>query len=242
MTTKSYTKSHPETIKEMFNDIAENYEMGNAVLSFQTYRLWNRALIHHIYEKQQPTALLDLCCGTGDIALPYLKKREEACKAYLLDFSSGMLDYAKAKAKRWKLDRHDMRFLEADAQQIPLPSNSVDCVTVAYGIRNIQDPRKCYHETLRLLRSGGSFGILELTRPQNPLLKSAHHLYLTTALPLMGKLVTSNQEAYRYLCNSIHDFVKPERVAVDLKEIGFTDVQVKPMLGGVATMILAKKL
>jgi len=242
MMTKNYTKNHPQTIKDLFDDIADNYETGNAVLSFQTYRLWNRALIHHTYEACKPEVLLDLCCGTGDIALPYLKRQQDPCRAHLLDFSSGMLQQAKAKAERWKLDRHPIHFIEADAQQIPLHSESVDCVTVAYGVRNIQTPQKCYQETLRVLRPGGTFGILELTRPQNPFLKLPHHLYLTTVLPLMGKWVTSNQEAYQYLCNSIHEFVNPERVVVDLKEVGFANVRQKPLFGGIATLVLATKL
>jgi len=238
----SYTKNNPQTIKNLFNDIAENYETGNAVLSFQTYRLWNRALVQHIYHAQNPDVILDLCSGTGDIVLPYLKQREKPCRAHLLDFSPGMLNQARQKAKRWQLDRHSLHFMEADAQKIPLPSESVDCATVAYGIRNIQSPQRCYEETLRVLRSGGSFGILELTRPNHFLLRACHRFYLTTALPLLGKWITSNEEAYQYLCNSIHEFVRPERVAVDLKEAGFINVQVKPLLGGVATLILATKL
>jgi len=242
MTMKSYTKTNPQTIKELFDDIAENYETGNAVLSFQTYRLWNRTLIRHAYKTHRPSVILDLCCGTGDIALPYLKQRKEPCRAHLLDFSSGMLQQAKVKAERFQLDRHSLHFIEADAEQIPLHSESVDSATVAYGIRNIQCPQKCYRETLRVLRPGGTFGILELTRPQNPLLKSCHHLYLTTALPILGKWITSNQEAYQYLCNSIHEFVRPERIVVDLKEAGFINVRSKPLCGGVATLILATKL
>jgi len=238
----SYTKNQPQTIKALFDDIAENYETGNAVLSFQTYRLWNRALIHHTFKKQKPNVLLDLCSGTGDIALPYLRQCQDPCRAHLLDFSPEMLKQAKVKAEKMPIDHHSLHFIEADAQQIPLHSESVDCVTVAYGIRNIQNPQKCYQETLRVLRPGGTFGILELTRPQNSLLNFMHHLYLSTALPLMGKWITSNQEAYQYLCNSIHEFVQPERVVVDLKEVGFTNVQKKPLFGGIATLILATKL
>lgn len=236
-----YSKKNPDTIKEMFNDIAKNYERGNAILSFQTYRLWNRALINAIFQPHKPQVILDLCCGTGDIAFPYLKRRQEPCTAHMLDFSSGMLHYARDKSERLKLDRHHLHFLEADAQKIPLEANSVDCATVAYGVRNIQNPVKCYEETLRVLRPGGHFGILELTRPANPLLRYSHQLYLKTALPILGKWITSNQNAYQYLCNSIHEFVEPKKIVEDLKLTGFEDVSQRQLFGGIATLITCKK-
>ncbi len=242
MKTRSYTKSNPESIKELFNNIAVNYEKGNAVLSFQTYRLWNQSLIRHVLQRHPPQDYLDLCAGTGDIALPYLRSRPNPCHAVLLDFSSEMLNIARQKAESSAFDHHRLQFIEADAESIPLRPNSIDAVTVAYGIRNIQNPLRCFEETLRVMRPGGTFGILELTKPQNPILKYPHSFYLHTLLPLMGKWVTSNKEAYEYLCNSIHEFVEPERVAVDLKETGFAHVKIKPLFGGIATIILAKKV
>ncbi len=236
-----YGKQNPESIKALFNDIAVNYEKGNAILSFQTYRLWNRALIRNIYSANKPKTILDLCCGTGDIAFPYLRRQKDPITAYMLDFSEGMLSCAQEKARNLKIDHHDIHYLEADAQSIPLESNVIDAATAAYGIRNIKNPFLCFQETLRILKPGGHFGILELTRPQNRFLRFGHHVYLNTALPLLGKLATSNKEAYKYLCNSIHEFVSPGSVADDLVKTGFTHVTIKPLFGGIATLISAQK-
>lgn len=236
-----YTKQDPETIKTLFDDIAPNYELGNAVLSFQTYRIWNRALINHIYTPHKPKTLLDLCCGTGDIALPHLRRRKDPAVAYMLDFSREMLSCLKEKAKKMKLDRHEIHALEADAQAIPLSDELIDCATVAYGVRNIKEPALCFQETLRVLKPGGHFGILELTRPNNPFLRFGHRLYLKTALPLIGKMITSNEDAYRYLSGSIHEFVSPDNIAQELALTGFSNVKIKPLFGGIATLILAEK-
>ncbi len=236
-----YGKQNPESIKALFNDIAVNYERGNAILSFQTYRLWNRELIKHVYSPFKPKTILDLCCGTGDIAFPYLRRRKDPVTAYMLDFSEGMLSCAQEKARNLKIARHEIHYLEADAQSIPLDNDFIDAATVAYGIRNIKNPSLCFQETLRVLKSGGHFGILELTRPQNKFLRFGHHVYLTTALPLLGKLATSNKEAYKYLCNSIHEFVSPNSIADDLVKTGFSHVAIKPLFGGIATLILAQK-
>ncbi len=236
-----YAKQNPDSIKALFNDIARNYERGNAILSFQTYRLWNRALIREIYSGSHPKTLLDLCCGTGDIAFPYLRSQKDPVTAYMLDFSSGMLACAKEKARKMQLSRHEIHYLEADAQSIPLEDNLIDAATAAYGIRNIKDPSQCFHETLRVLKPGGRFGILELTRPENSFLRLGHHLYLRTALPILGKIATSNKKAYEYLCNSIHEFVSPDRVADSLITTGFSQVSINPLFGGIATLILAEK-
>jgi len=239
--TATYSKDSPETIRSMFDAIAKNYERGNAFLSFYTYRLWNRALQREIYKNHHPEVLLDLCAGTGEIILPFLKREIKPKKATLLDFSGGMLDVAKEKAKKMALSQHELHFLQADAEKIPLPDNSIDAVTVAYGIRNIKHPLNTYLETWRVLKTGGRFGILELTCPTLQPLKFFHHLYLKTALPCIGKWITSDKEAYRYLCNSIHEFVSPEQVLADLKKAGFKETNARPLMGGVATLFTAKK-
>lgn len=235
-----YTKEDPASIRQMFDRIAKNYERGNAVLSFQTYRLWNRSLMKHCFAGE-PEVILDLCAGTGDISLPYLKNRTTPCKAHILDFSPGMLSIAKEKSKKWNLSRHSLDFIEGDAHKIPLPATSVDRITVAYGIRNLKEPRLCYQEAYRVLKPGGTFGILELTRPSFTPLRLIHGLYLRLAMPLIGKFITSDKDAYRYLCESIHHFVSPAKIKEELAASGFQQIEIRPLLGGIATIILANK-
>lgn len=175
----SYTQNQPESIKELFGSIAKRYDRTNALQSFQLNRWWNHKLIEKVLNPPElPPVILDLCAGTGEIALRALKRCPNPRKAYLLDFCPQMLDCARVKAKSLSLDYHEIDYLTADAQAIPLPENSVDCATIAYGIRNVKDPAQCIQDTFRVLKPGGRFGILELTVPGNPLLRGGHWLYL----------------------------------------------------------------
>lgn len=235
----SYNKNDPDTIRKMFNSIARQYDRTNGVLSFQMHKRWNRTLIEHAIIPVKPQRLLDLCCGTGAIAFAYLKQQPQPTKAFLLDFSEGMLAYAQEQSKG--LERHDLSFLQADAQLIPLPDSSVDCATIAYGIRNIKHPQQCLNEVYRVLQEGGTFGILELTQPQNPLMRLGHKFYLKTILPIIGKMLTSNREAYQYLCNSIHSFIPPRELEYLLHTAGFASIKLIPLFGGIATILIAKK-
>jgi demethylmenaquinone methyltransferase/2-methoxy-6-polyprenyl-1,4-benzoquinol methylase len=237
----SYNKNDPETIKKMFNSIARQYDKTNAILSFRMHHHWNRTLIKKAIVPAKPEILLDLCCGTGAIAFSYLKKTQDYTKAYMLDFSEGMLECAQMQAKTLDIDHHDIHYLQADAQVIPLLGNSVHCATMAYGIRNVKDPGLCMKDVYRVLKPGGTFGILELTKPKHPFLNFTHSFYLKNILPLLGKLATSNKEAYDYLCNSIHTFIPPENLKYLMETVGFQDIQQHSLLGGVATVLVAKK-
>ena len=237
-----YDKNQPETIQAMFGSIASNYDKTNAALSLQMHRLWNRKLIDHTFTSGDTRTIADLCCGTGEIAFNWLKSANIKKKAYLVDFCEEMLHCAKHKAQTLKLDKkHHISYVQADVQKLPLRNASIDCATIAYGIRNVQDPSRCFKEVLRVLKPGGKFGILELTEPENSFLYFGHRIYLRTILPIMGKLLTSNKEAYQYLCNSIHNFVKAPDLAHQLEHIGFHDIEIHPLTGGIATIILARK-
>lgn len=236
-----YKKAEPESIQRMFGKIARSYDRGNAILSFQMHRLWNRALIKRVVEARDPDAYLDLCSGTGAIALSYLAKRKRPCEAYLLDFCQEMLEVARHRSTQELGRQHRLHYLQADAQEIPLLNESVDCVTVAYGIRNVASAERCVRDVLRVLRPGGSFGILELTRPRNPVMRLGHSLYLGQVLPRVGRWVLDDGEAYAYLCNSIKDFIAPDELAATMREVGFDAVQVTSMSGGIATIIQGRK-
>lgn len=237
----TYNKHNPESIKKMFGSIAKNYDHTNALLSFQMHRYWNRSLIEMTLTEKKPITYVDLCCGTGEISLNYLKNATTACEAYLLDFCPEMLDCAKQRAKKLPALHHQITYLHADAQSIPLASNLIECVTMAYGIRNISDPIQCFTEIYRILLKNGKLGILELTQPKNTVLKIGHTLYLNTVIPLLGKWATSNGEAYQYLCNSIKTFVQPQDLKLMLAQVGFKNIEIKPIFGGVATILLAEK-
>lgn len=236
-----YDKNNPKSIQQMFGSIAQQYDKMNALLSLQMHRYWNKNLIRHTLLKQNPQSYLDLCCGTGEISLNYLQNRPTSCHAYLLDFCPEMLMFAKERAKHLKSNPHHLTYLEADAQAIPLTDATIECATMAYGIRNIPNTQLSFNEIYRVLKSGGTLGILELTQPNHFILRWGHGLYLKTVLPLMGKLVAANEDAYKYLCNSIKSFVKPEELDLMLAQAGFKHRRTIPLMGGIATLLIAKK-
>lgn len=236
-----YNKDNPQSLQQMFGSIAQQYDKTNAILSFQMHKLWNKKLIRTAMEKQHPSTYLDLCCGTGEIAFKYLKRCHLPCKAYLLDFCPEMLCCAKERANHLNLQPHTLTYLQADAQKIPLAEESIESATLAYGIRNIPHPQQCFNEIYRVLNTGGTVGILELTQPTQPFIKAGHKLYLKTILPIMGQLVTSNREAYEYLCNSIHSFISPQELESMLKLAGFKQTSMISLMGGIATILVAKK-
>lgn len=237
----TYQKSDPKTIQSMFNNIARRYDFTNAVLSFRMHKSWNQRLVNEVIKPDTSHTLIDLCAGTGDIAFEYLKVASNPCHAHLIDFSSDMLACAKEKSKKNTMQRHTINYIEADVQTIPLPSAIADAATMAYGIRNVKNPKVCIEEAYRLLKPGARFGILELTQPKNAIMKKGHHLYLKYLLPILGKWLTSDQEAYRYLCNSIHTFIAPEEIEKILKASGFVKTRCIPLSGGIATLIVGQK-
>lgn len=243
MTHTGYTKERPETIQSMFSSIAADYDRGNAIMSFNLHRFWNRALVHEVRQNAQDGHILDLCCGTGEIALTYLQNAPAHVHGYLLDFCPEMLHHAKVKLSETGLSQptSHIHYIQGDAQDVPLESESVNYVTVAYGIRNVKDPAQCCREAFRVLKPGGRFGILELTRPEGEWMKKGHTLYLKTLVPLLGKLVASNEQAYQYLRDSIQEFISPDELQGILKESGFQRTWKRPLLGGVATIIVGSK-
>lgn len=232
----SYQKRNLEQVQTLFGKIAERYDLTNGILSFQIHRFWNQKLTNTLHGE----TLLDLCAGTGEIAYRWLKQQTSSKNAILLDFCPEMLQIAEKKRSSYESKGHKLQFVQADAAKIPLADHSVDCVSVAYGIRNICDLPSCFSEVKRVLKPQGTLSILELTEPKNRLLKSLHRFYLNRFLPTVGGLLTKEPDAYAYLSKSIQEFVEPEKIAQDLKAKGFYQVNITPLMGGIATLIQAK--
>jgi demethylmenaquinone methyltransferase/2-methoxy-6-polyprenyl-1,4-benzoquinol methylase len=236
-----YSKKKPETIRTMFDNIASNYDRTNAVLSFCMHHLWNRALVKNVVAPCKPHSLVDLCAGTGEIAFRSMRAVPALEKLQLVDFSAQMLECAKHKEPECKNSRVSVSYVQANVEELPLEDSSVDCATMAYGIRNVSNPLKCLKDVYRILKPNGALGILELTEPSNKVLKAGHRFYLKNLLPHIGKWLTYDKEAYTYLCNSIHHFVKPEALKQQMQEAGFSNLHIRPLAFGIATLFIAKK-
>lgn len=224
-------------VRDLFSSIATDYDRGNQFLSFNLHRSWNRRLAKSVAKKAENGSYLDLCAGTGDIAFALHRLGVKTKSSCLLDFCPEMLNIAMKKCP----SDFEPTYLTADATDIPLPPNSIDAVTIAYGIRNVSSPSKCFAEVFRCLKPGGQLALLELTRPNNALVRLGHTLYLTTLLPLLGHLITNNRSAYTYLSSTIRSFSSPEVLASQLQEVGFLKPTITPLFFGTATLIHASK-
>lgn len=229
-----YTNHDPASIQDMFGTIATQYDRANSIMSFGMCHLWNNSLVKAV---GNAPLLLDLCAGTGEIAFRFLSKNPRS-QAILLDFSPEMLAVAQGKGQKLG---YLFETVQADATVLPLEDKKVDAITVAYGIRNVQNPLLCFKEAYRVLKPRGVFAILELTRPSNPFLHLSHQLYLSALLPVLGKAVARNKKAYEYLARSIAGFSSPVQLKEGLGKAGFHSVKIRPLLGGVATLLIAQK-
>ncbi len=238
----TYSKQDPASIRTLFTSIARRYDIGNAVLSMQLFRRWNQQLIDSVVKPTKPKLMLDLCCGTGDIAFSYLSQTQTPPDTtFMIDFCHEMLKHAKIKAEALPKGKSNIHYITGDAQDIPLPDACVDCITIAYGIRNVAIPDKCIEEAFRVLRPGGCLGILELTRPKSAFMRAGHAIYLRTIVPIVGRFLTSNRQAYDYLQKSIRHFISPDDLRHMMLNAGFSDVIITPLSGGIATIISGQK-
>lgn len=235
-----YQKSAPESIQAMFASIAKEYDRANTTFSFGLHKRWNQKLISTLGDTiGEIPLLLDLCAGTGEIGLEFLAKYPHS-KAILLDFCPEMLAVAAAKGGHFGRNFQERcTLIEGDAQKLPLQNSSIDGATIAYGIRNVKEPLKCFQEVARVLKPGGHFAILELTRPTSTLLRFMHKLYLKGVLPLLGKWVAKNIDAYRYLSKSVEDFTTPDELEKILIESGLRPVKRVALMGGLSTIFVA---
>ena len=157
-----------------------------------------------------------------------------------MDPAVKMLEIGRKKIKAQHLDDRLM-LQQGDAQALPFLDETFDCVTISFGIRNIPDLRLALLEMYRVTKKGGRVLILEFSKPENPLLKAGHWLYLQTVVPLVGFLFSGNFKAYTYLNQTIQTFPYGDRFCKILKQMGFVDIKPHPLMGGAATIYVAQK-
>lgn len=238
----NYDKNCPATIEAMFSSIAADYDKGNAVSSLGLHFLWNRRLIKAVLRHKKPRVHLDLCCGTGAIGIPLARKAKKTLhKLHLLDFSKPMVERALHNALKRGVDPLKIDIHWADAGAIPLPTESVDSITMAYGLRNIQNPLQVLAEIKRVLKPGGVFGLLELTRPENRILAPLHKFFLRKILPRLVSLTSKNKAAYQYLVGSIESFMSSENLRLLMISEGLVELELQPQLQGVAHLLVVQK-
>ncbi len=229
--------SAARAVREMFTAIAPCYDLLNHLLSANVDKLWWRRTARGFANVlAQPGAkVLDLCCGTGDMALAL---RRQAPKAEIAgaDFSHTMLVLASKKNSQPRR----IRWVEADALQLPFPDQSFDLVTSAFGFRNLADYDAGLREIVRVLRPGGECGILEFSEPEG-MMGKIYDVYFKSILPRVGRLISGNSGAYSYLPASVERFPQPPEILSRMKVAGFRDASWKPYTFGIAGLFRGKR-
>jgi demethylmenaquinone methyltransferase/2-methoxy-6-polyprenyl-1,4-benzoquinol methylase len=220
----------PSRIAGMFDAIAGRYDFLNHLLSANLDRGWRRRAIASLYLSGRER-VLDLCTGTADVALAAGTASPPAARVVGVDFSAAMLRVGLGKvAQRGLQDR--VTLVRGDAMWIPVTDRSVDAVTMAFGIRNVQDVQAACGEMFRVLAPRGRLAILEFTVPRTPGFRQVYRWYLNSVLPRLGRVVSGNAAAYQYLPDSVGAFAKPDELVALLRQAGFADVQAVPLTFG----------
>ncbi len=234
----------PERIRTMFGAISLRYDLLNRILSLgQDVRWRRRAAAEAVAGLPPPPVateiVLDLCGGTGDLAIEIARCRPDV-RVVCADFAHPMLVRAAAKFARRGLAGRCLP-LEADALRLPIADGALGTVTVAFGIRNFSDLDAGLREILRVLRPGGRLVVLEFSRPTAPFLSSPYALYLHHVLPRVGDRVSGRHGSYGYLARTIADFPEPTILAGLLRDAGFAAAGWVPSSGGIVCVHTAIK-
>lgn len=220
----------PEMVREMFGRVARRYDLANHVLSLGLDFFW-RARAAKIVASWKPARVLDLATGSGDLALAIGRRLPEA-KIVGADFSPKMIQIARSKGVR--------ETIVADALRLPFEEQSFDCVTIAFGLRNIADWGAALREMSRVLTPNGHVLVLDFSIPGS-VLRAPYRFYLHHFLPRLAGLITGEREAYDYLATSIEEFPSGEAMSHLIAANGFIDAHAKPMTGGIVTLYSATK-
>lgn len=233
------TDKTPARIAGMFDAIAPRYDLLNRVLSAGFDVRWRARAIRTL-ELSGSETLLDLCTGTADVAIAAAAASPGARRVVGVDFAFQMLRLGRQKLPPRGLASR-VHLAQGDAMSLPVASGSVDAVTVAFGIRNVQRPEVTFAEVLRTLRPGGRFAILEFGTPRLPVVRQAYLAYFRFVLPRIGGVISGHASAYTYLPASVGAFPEPERIVDLLENVGFQSVQAVPLTLGVVYLYSAQK-
>lgn len=217
-------------VRAMFDDIAPTYDRLNHILSLNVDKSWRRKAVDHIVSRK-PQRVLDIACGTGDFTIALA--RAGVPELLGVDISEGMLEVGRKKVADLGLNI-EMRV--DDSEALSLADDSVDAVSVAFGVRNFEHLQQGLNEMHRVIRPGGEVCVVELSVPQNPVLLWGYKLYFLHVLPFFGGLVSGNKGAYKYLPASVLNFPKPDAFCAMLREAGFKEVKARSFTFGLCRM------
>ncbi|MCI0348064.1 MAG: bifunctional demethylmenaquinone methyltransferase/2-methoxy-6-polyprenyl-1,4-benzoquinol methylase UbiE [Acidobacteriales bacterium] len=224
-------------VREMFTAIAPRYDLLNHLLSFNVdrYWWWRTARAFRPILQRPSSRVLDLCCGTADLARAMRKQAHASLSMVGIDFSHAMLVRGAAKTSR-----DNIRLAEADALRLPFPENTFDLVASAFGFRNLANYDAGLREIHRVLRAGGEVGILDFGEPSG-VMGTLYRVYFKQVLPRVGTLISGVKGPYAYLPASVERFPSPNEMLARMQQAGFRDVSWQPFTFGIAGLFRARK-
>ncbi len=219
----------PRAVRSMFARIAGSYDLLNRVLSMGIDQRWRRAAVRRLKAHVGPEGVLaDVCTGTGDLAIAFAR---DDVRTIAVDFTHEMVARAPRKVKPGFAP---LAFLQGDAMQLPLPDDSVDVATVSFGIRNVADRHAGLREMARIVRPGGIVFVLEFSQPPSWFFGGLYRLYFTRILPLIGRLLSKDKEAYTYLPRTVLAWPGPDAFEDEFRAEGLVDCGHQPLTFGIA--------
>ena len=230
--------SKKKQVEKMFDNISAKYDFLNHFLSFGIDHIWRRKTIKLI-AKKNPTFILDVATGTGDLAFA-AEKKINVDKIIGLDISNGMLEVGREKIKKRSL-QDKLEFIQGDSENLPFENDFFDAVMVSFGVRNFEDLNKGLKEIKRVLKPGGGIYILEFSKPKKFPLKQLFSFYSKLILPSLGSLISKDKSAYHYLPASVDAFPQGEDFVKKLQKVGFSSSSLRPLSGGISTLYSAFK-
>lgn len=226
-------------VGKVFHSVAQRYDLMNDLMSLGIHRLWKRQTIQRAMVRPGQS-ILDLAGGTGDLAAAFAPRVGPQGRVVVCDINESML----AAGRDRLLDRglvENLEFVQADAEALPFPDESFHCVSIAFGLRNVTRKERALAEMRRVLKAGGRLLVLEFSRPA-AMLRPMYDAYSFHVLPLLGRLVASDSDSYRYLAESIRMHPDQETLAAMIRDVGFERVEFENMTGGVVALHRARRL
>jgi len=221
-------------VGDVFDSVATRYDLMNDLMSAGIHRIWKRFTIE-LSGVRTGNRVLDIAGGTGDLAAKFAPLVGDEGEVVLADINASMLRVGRDRL----IDRGtpgSLYFVQADAQYLPFPDDYFDCITIAFGLRNVTDKDLALRSMLRVLKPGGRLLVLEFSKPRNPLLSRAYDAYSFGVLPLMGRLVAGDRESYQYLAESIRMHPDQETLREMMENAGFLRCDYHDMTGGVVAV------
>jgi len=227
-----------DSVKGVFDSVAEKYDIMNDVLSIGTHRIWKDILVNSILGLKSSTrsfSHLDLASGTGDIGYKLLDKKSDNTSIFMLDINESMLDQAMNR-REYSKHRDSIQFVVSDAEKIPLDDNSIDTVSIAFGIRNVASIENALSEIYRVLKHGGKFFCLEFSKVEIPMIDNLYEFYSKNIIPEIGYIITKDRDSYQYLIESISRFPQQDEFIEIISQAGFTRPKFTNLSGGIAAI------